>query len=258
LNIILFDTKEAASGCLFFYDPRVQHLAKTLHKKEGDVFDAGVFDAGVSNAGVKNASVLGGKTGKGSIVRLSKEEGLVFTLKLDSPPPPRADIRLGVGFPRPIQLRRILREAANLGIRYLDIFGTELGEKSYCRTSLFKDGAPAPAARSAMLEGLVQARDTIFPEVRVFGTLAEWLENLNPPTPFLALDNSADASSFFSLGTFGKARPVILAVGSERGWADNEKQSLVTAGAQRVSMGGRALRTETASIAAVMLAMERL
>jgi RsmE family RNA methyltransferase len=51
---------------------------------------------------------------------------------------------------------------------------------------------------------------------------------------------------------------MVLAVGSERGWSDRERDGLEAAGFLRLSMGERALRTETACVAAAVLALEKI
>jgi RsmE family RNA methyltransferase len=51
---------------------------------------------------------------------------------------------------------------------------------------------------------------------------------------------------------------MVLAVGSERGWSDAERDKLEAAGFLRLSMGDRALRTETACTAAAILALEKI
>jgi RsmE family RNA methyltransferase len=51
---------------------------------------------------------------------------------------------------------------------------------------------------------------------------------------------------------------MILAIGSERGWTDHERGLLEEAGFLRLSLGSRALRTETACIAAAVLAIEKI
>jgi RsmE family RNA methyltransferase len=53
-------------------------------------------------------------------------------------------------------------------------------------------------------------------------------------------------------------RPVVLAVGSERGWSDRERDLFESAGFLRLSLGNRALRTETACVAATVLALEKI
>jgi RsmE family RNA methyltransferase len=246
LNIILFTEREAASGRLFFYDERAKHLLKVLHKSEGCTFLAGV---------------LGGSLGTGTITRVLENE-LEFTVSLDTPPPPRLPVRLGLGFARPIQLKRILREAANLGAAEINIFGTELGEKSYRETALFKDGEATSEAENAMREGLVQGRDTIFPVVKIFPSVEKWLDYLpSLGGPKLFFDLTPDAPSFFgenSLVPPSSGSLATLAVGSERGWSDNERRLARARGFIPCSLGGRALRTDAACLAALILAMEKM
>jgi RsmE family RNA methyltransferase len=243
VNLILFEPNEvkAREGLLYGElspkDPRAVHLLKTLRKTKGGSFDAGI---------------IGGNRGRGILV--SAAAPVAVTLALNDPPPPRLPVRLGVGFARPIQLRRILREAANFGLESVAFFGTDLGEKSYRLTTLLEDGG----ARAAMLEGAIEARDTRFPAVSKFDSVDTWLAGPEKPGRRVALDNVHPHGSFFRDG--GRS-PVetgyTLAVGSERGFSDRERRLLETAGFTRLSVGERALRTETACIAAIILAMER-
>jgi 16S rRNA U1498 N3-methylase RsmE len=74
--------------------------------------------------------------------------------------------------------------------------------------------------------------------------------------PFLAaLDNVRPEGAFARFPALG--RPITLAVGPERGWSDRERDLLEAAGFIRLSRGNRALRTETACTAAVVLALEK-
>jgi RsmE family RNA methyltransferase len=52
--------------------------------------------------------------------------------------------------------------------------------------------------------------------------------------------------------------PVTLAVGSERGWTEAELAALRQSGFEACSLGARILKTETAALAAVTLALARL
>jgi RsmE family RNA methyltransferase len=250
MNLILFDVDELTGpgtdrASVSRRDQRALHLLKVLHKREGDSFDAGI---------------VGGKLGTGTITEISP--GAVrFSLNLDTPPPPRTPVRLGAGFSRPIQLRRMFRDLASLGLLAIDLIGTELGEKSYRDTRLLGDGG----ARAALLEGAAQARDTGLPELAVYPNLAAWLEARpwdeaaargTAAGPLLvAADNVRPAGSFADLEPGLRA---VLAVGSERGWSDRERELLDGAAFRRLSMGSRALRTETACTAAVVLLMEKL
>ncbi len=236
-------------------DERAVHLLKVLRKQVGDSFDAGV---------------VGGNIGTGLIENI-RLDGIVFSLNLKEEPPPRLPVCLCVGFSRPRQIRRILRDAANFGVEAVDLVGTDLGEKSYRDTKLLTDGG----AHSALIEGAVQARDARLPLMGIYETLDAWLaerpweaerhepsstssrdRSLRAAPILVTADNVRPEGSFALLNPLG--RPLVIAIGSERGWSDRERDAFEDAGFTRLSMGSRALRTETACAAAVVLAMEKL
>jgi len=242
-------------------DERTLHLLKVLRKKAGDTFDAGI---------------IGGNMGIGHIDAVRLDSSVVYSLDLRQEPPPRYPVRMAVGFPRPIQIRRLLRDLSNMGLEAVDLIGTELGEKSYRDTKLLTDGG----ARAALVEGAVQARDTRIPVLSVYSCLEDWLagrpwdrpsESEKPGRPLwsiyaggslsrspilIALDNVRPEGSLALLSALGQ--PMVMAVGCERGWSDREREALEKAGFLRLSMGERALRTETACVAAAVLALEKI
>jgi RsmE family RNA methyltransferase len=243
VNIILFEDHELGRS-LSRRDERTVHLIKVLHKKAGDIFEAGI---------------LGGMRGTGRIEKINFDGSIFVSITADEPPVPKQKIRAACAFVRPIQIRRLLRDLSSIGVSAIDLVGTELGEKSYRDTKLFDDGG----ARAALVEGAVQARDTVLPELAVYDYLDKWLrerpwENQKDwRTPLLlAMDNVRPEGSFFNLGKAGRC--AVLAIGPERGWSDRERELFEQAGFLRLSMGNRALRTETACIAAAALAMEKI
>ena len=252
MNLLLFEKLELGKA-LPKRDERTVHLLKVLRKKTGDNFDAGVLGVGL---------------GKGKIEKIAADGSLEFSLDINTPPPPRMPVHIAVGFPRPIQIRRLLRDLSSLGVTAIDLVGTDLGEKSYRDTKLLDDGG----ARAALVEGAVQARDVTVPELRVFATLDLWLDEClwacplaNPGTLFIAADNVRPMGSVSKLetprgklGTDNGKAGAVVAIGPERGWSDRERTLLEAAGFLRLSMGNRALRTETACVAATVLALEKI
>jgi RsmE family RNA methyltransferase len=181
-------------------------------------------------------------------------------LELNEKPPERIPIRLLVGFPRPIQLKRLLRDLANLGVSRIDLVGTELGEKSYRDTKLLEDGG----AKYALIEGAIQARDTRIPLLSRYFNLKSWLEEKSwrEKDILITADNVSPQGAFSSIPSIDKddkaKQSFVIAIGSERGWSDNERALFENAGFKRLAFGKRALRTETACIASVILAMEKI
>jgi RsmE family RNA methyltransferase len=245
VNLILFEAHELGKA-LPRRDERSVHLLKVLHKKTGDTFEAGLLDGG---------------SGSGRIEKVSIDGSISFSFETEAPPIPRLPVHVGVGFPRPIQIRRLLRDLSSLGIEAVNLFGTELGEKSYRDTKLLDSGG----ARAALIEGAAQSRDTTIPALGVFPDLADWLRerpweksaSRSRAVPLLvAADNVRPEGAMSRLTP--TMRPVVLAIGSERGWTDYERDLLEEAGFLRLSLGSRALRTETACIAAAVLAIEKI
>ena len=272
MNICLFD-KDEISKPLSFDDKRGSHLLEVLHKKQGDDFTAGI---------------VGGASGVATITRIDESaRQIFFEFKATGDGKPLNPLKMIVGFPRPIQLRRLLRDVAALGVSELHLTGTELGEKSYMQSDL----AQPQAARELLLEGTVQAGSTHVPQVFVHKSLQEtlgllskdqrrlskdqrWLslskpqqdmpvnggfDKLNHHEPLnqhaslnhqlICLDNINPACSLGEV-QFSADVPVVAAIGSERGWTDKERALLEEAGFIRCGMGPRIMRTETAATVA--------
>lgn len=245
MNLLLFEESELGRP-LSKRDERCVHLLKVLRKGPGDSFEAGVLD---------------GRLGTGRIEAIGEDGSLAFAFVPDRDPPAKEALRVAVGFPRPIQLRRLLRDLSSLGVAAIDLVGTELGEKSYRDTKLLEDGG----ARAALMEGAAQARDVRLPALAAWPDLGSWLRARpwgEAPRALVAPDNVDPEAPFCRLGfgAAGAARTgeTVLAIGSERGWSDGERRALEAAGFVRASMGERALRTETACVVAVALALEKL
>jgi RsmE family RNA methyltransferase len=243
MNLILLEEHELGHT-LSRRDERTIHLLKVLHKKAGDTFEAGI---------------LGGLRGTGKIEKINFDGSIFVSVTAYEPPPPKVPIRVAVGFVRPIQIKRFLRDLCNMGVAAIDLVGTELGEKSYRDTKIFTDGG----AHAALVEGAVQSRDTKLPVITIYDQLDKWLRT-RPWEPdgdrrsplLLAMDNTRPEGSIYNLG---KAyRSAVLAIGPERGWSDRERDLFEQAGFLRLSMGSRALRTETACVAACALALEKI
>lgn len=243
MNIILFEEFELGRN-LPRRDERTIHLLKVLHKKEGDVFDAGI---------------IGGMRGTGKIEKINFDGSVFVSIHADEPPPAKMFLRVLVAFARPIQLKRIFRDLSCMGVPDIDLIGTDLGEKSYRDTKMIYDGG----ARTAFLEGAVQARDTLLPVLTVYENLDKWLNERpweksgSKRTPFLlVMDNVHAEGSLFHISM--TSRPFVTAIGPERGWSNRERELFQKAGFMRLSIGDRPLRTETACIAAVTLVMEKM
>ena len=209
---------------------------KILHKKEGDTFTAGV---------------IGEKAGIATITKIDSEK-IYFSFEATGDGKPLNPVKMIIGFPRPIQLKRLLRDIAALGICEVHLTGTELGEKSYMKSTLVEKGN----AYKMLLDGTVQAGSTHVPELFLHQTLKEclnFLEADNSSSLKIALDNINPTDSLNNVLKNKKndnISSVVAAIGSERGWTDKERNLLESFGYIRSGMGERIMRTETAATVA--------
>lgn len=230
MNICLFENEEINQP-LPLSDERAEHIVKVLHKKPGDTFTAGI---------------VGGKSGIATIV--SMDGGITFTFEPTGDGKPLKPLKMIIGFPRPIQLKRLLRDIAALGVCEVHLTGTELGEKSYMQSNLVERGS----AYKMLLDGTVQAGSTHVPELFLHKTLKDCLDEVighSKETVFLALDNVNPACSLTN-AMKAETKSVVAAIGSERGWTDKERKLLEDNGFIRCGMGERIMRTETAATVA--------
>ena len=262
MNIVLFDSEEI-NRPLPVKDERASHIIKVLHKKSGESFDAGIIN---------------GKAGTAEI--LSIDSGFIhFKFTPLSDGKPLYQLTVNVGLPRPIQLKRLFRDAAGLGVERIWLCGTELGEKSYMDSNIVERGA----AFKALLDGTAQAKSTHIPELKLFSTVGEMLSVLKTEISadrnaasvdgesaaeniFVMLDNVKPEGSLFSFmkekletaGDKSKKMHIYAAIGSERGWTDNERKLFKKHDFSACLMGNRVLRTETAATVAVSLILQAM
>jgi len=242
MNICLF-TNDEIKNPLPLRDERAQHIIKVLHKKAGDSFTAGVID---------------GQSGS-AVIREISDQGIIFDFSAGGDGKPLAPFDMIIGFPRPIQLKRLLRDIAALGVGRVYLTGTDLGEKSYMQSTLVERGA----AYKMLLDGTVQAGSTHVPELFLFKTLDECLTALDKADACrFALDNVNPAMRLADALEAKKSekgqKRVIAAIGSERGWTDRERGLLEAAGYIRCGMGERIMRTETAATVAGAIILSEL
>ncbi|MBO5125245.1 MAG: RsmE family RNA methyltransferase [Spirochaetaceae bacterium] len=265
MNIVLFHSHEINSP-LPLADQRVQHLQRILRKEVGDTFEAGIIN---------------GPSGVAQITAWN-EEGLSFEFTPTGNGKPLYPLTMIIGFPRPIQLKRLLRDIASLGVSQVHLCGTELGEKSYLKASLSQ-----PEELAAMLkDGSIQAKSTHVPQVFVHRDVAACLEAAAATNSVkvagntsirvagntsikVALDNVEPTVSLNKFlmqqeaelkraGASLQEVGVVAAIGSERGWTAAERRLFCEAGFTLCSMGQRVLRTETAATTATAIILSQM
>lgn len=227
-------------------DRRYGHIKRILKKGPGDQLLAGCVDGQVGTAQIE------ADDGSALRIRFRPEREAPALLPL---------VAL-LGFPRPIQAGRIVKDLTSLGLSRIALSGSELGEKSYFQSDFFKN----KEYRTALIEGAEQAANPRLPEVETFWTLKRALDGLGeryPKARRVCLDPYRAALGLGELiaqgagreGGVDAASPMIIAVGSERGWAEAELELFAERGYAFARLGGRILKSETAAVAAAAIAL---
>lgn len=231
MNIILFNEGE---NCFDRTDERYQHLKKVLNCTAGSVFKSGIVN---------------GKSGTSRILEFS-DEGLSFDFTAEEEMFPLFPITLILAQVRPICMRRILREVVSLGVARILLTSTDLGEKSYLSSNLYTGGL----YKGILLNGAMQSGKTSVSEVGFYKNVDDVVKTELPETRLLL-----DPKGSTSLARYPfKEGEIALAIGPERGWSAREVELFEKKGFTSLCMGDRILRTETAVVAALSLALMKM
>lgn len=233
MNLILFNSAREASE-IAANDPRARHIREVIRLGVGDPVYVGVVN---------------GPRGLGKIIADS-DAGLTLAIDWEPELPVQHPVRLLVGVPRPQTARRVLFDAACLGVTGIDFFQAEKGEPSYAKSKLWS----TDEWRERLWQGAEQGFATQLPEVRHFAKLTDALAAIETPGR-AALDVYEGVGPLSSLDL--PEQPTTLAIGAERGWSARERDQLRGAGFQLAGLGERVLRTESACIAGVTVLLAK-
>lgn len=246
MNIVLFYDDELLKP-IPRSDRRIQHVLTVLKKKQGESFKAGIINSSAGHA----------------VLTTITDREVTVSYMPESNPKPLIPITLLLGFPRPIQAKRIFKDCASLGILHIILTGTELGEKSYRESTFFKQDEYV----ENLLEGAEQAGNPCIPQVSKYWSLSKALSSISAhiysaQKIVLHPENQCNLD-LTTCNNLGKLHidphvPVILAIGSERGWTEHELSLLKDHNFKQVGLGSRILRTETACTAALAILAAKL
>ncbi len=224
-------------------DRRFEHIVRILKKREGDTIAAGCSDGTIGTARIESIS----------------EDRLQLLYTPETQAPALRPLRLLMGFPRPIQAGRILKDITSLGVAEIWFALSELGEKSFAESTFFKEKEYG----THLVEGAEQAGNPRLPEIRSFWSIERACAGLEEAERVSSRHSSRlmfhpDPSLPTIAALPSLAAPVTIAIGSERGWTGREISLLAAQGFKACHLGDRILKTETAALAAVSIVLSRL
>lgn len=229
MNRILLEADEiAADRTVRLTGRRSRHIQEVLRADPGSTIKIGIVN---------------GDLGNGRVVMIEDDATLLEIEVKGAPPPPLFDLLLAL--PRPKVMKRLWAQLAALGARRIVLVNAYRVERAYFDTHWIREESYRPL----LLEGLEQAGTTQLPEVilrKRFKPFAEdELDSLLPGRTRWVGHPGGAASSHAAPGS----GPPVLAIGPEGGWTDYELRLLEDRAFQRVSLGPRTLRTDTAVVA---------
>lgn len=235
MNRILFEKSEITDGVAEFSGERAAHIVEVLHSEVGDTVKTGELDGKIGTGVVEKIESVESKDGKSYVIRLELShtgESLQ----------PWTDLILAP--PRPRVFKRLLPQLAAMGVGDIVLVGAKKVEKAFWGATVLKEENYRPL----LVDGLMQSGTTIVPRLELRRNfvrfIREELDSLYPDsTRIVAHPYNAEP-----IGDPPQGR-LLIAIGPEGGWTDEEVELLKSKGFQCRSLGGRILRTDTATVA---------
>ena len=231
MNLLLLERHHFVDEHLVELDVRqLRHVLGVHQANCGDELRVGLVNANL---------------GRGVITHLSREKARL-EVHFDTPPPPPLPLTVLLALPRPKMLKRSLQHLSALGVKTIILLNSYRVEKSFWQSPWLS----REKIREQLLLGLEQARDTVMPEVMLEQRFKPFVEDRLP-----ALMTGRRGLVAHPVGgvrcPHQLSEPAVLAIGPEGGFIQYEVDKLEQAGFERIHLGARILRVETAVTALV-------
>ena len=230
MNLLLLEPEEIIGGEAAVTGRRAEHLRTVLKVVPGDTVRVGE---------------VGGKMGTGRVLAV-EGESVRLRLELTQTPQTEPQVELLLALPRPIMLQRIFKQATVLGVRRFHLIRSRRVEKSF-----FHSPVLAPdKIRELLIEGMTQAMDTWLPKVTIYDRFRPFVEDVLPTLhgQGLIADPGGEGTLLDAPVTGSAGERLLLAVGPEGGWIDEEVQWFMRQGFYSFTMGSRILHVDTAVV----------
>ena len=238
MNRILFEKDEIVDGIATFGGERAEHVMNVLHGEVGQVLKTGE---------------IGGFIGTGVITGITRPPSSVSSPEITvacshDKRSLRPWVDLILAPPRPRVMKRLLPQRATMGVGRIFLVGAKKVEKDFWGATLLKPENYRPL----LVDGLMQAGTSILPTLETRRNfrkfVKEELDTLWPEAKRIVA-HPYDGNRTIEQPERSNNRAILLAVGPEGGWTDEEVTLLEEHGFARYSLGSRILRTDTATIA---------
>lgn len=236
MNRILFEPSEIVNGVATVSDARAEHILTFLHGEVGQTLKTGEVN---------------GKIGTGEIVAIEPPQGAcggtVSVRVTHETESLRPWVDLILAPPRPRAMKRLLPQLAQLGVGRIFLVGAKKVEKDFWGATLLKEENYRPL----LIDGLMQAGTSILPTIETRRNFKRFIEDEVDalwPNSSRIVAHPYDSPN---LQPQPSTSNLLLAIGPEGGWTDEEVNLLEAKGFERYSLGPRILKTDTAVVAMI-------
>lgn len=213
---------------------------------EGDAYRH-LFRARRLGAGERLRVVDGeGRARWGEVIRVGRRAAMVELAEPAAANEPRLRLELLVATLRPERASWLVEKATEIGAGAVRFLNTERGPRSF-------GAGTAERLRRVAAAAVEQCHRALCPEVTGPHPFAEVAALAAGATRRWLLDPAATGRGFANQAPQPDGSSESLLVGPEGGWSPAEIESLEAGGWQRVSLGPRVLRIETAALAGATL-----
>ena len=237
MNRILFEFDEIKDGVATFGGERAEHVMNVLHGEVGQVLKTGEIDGPIGTSEILSIEQSEQSNNCKISVRCSHTEKSIL---------PWIDLILAP--PRPRVMKRLLPQLATMGVGRIFLVGAKKVEKDFWGATLLKPENYRPL----LIDGLMQAGASVLPALETRRNfrkfVREELDTLWPESRRIVA-HPYDGVKTIEQSNIPNNRTILLAIGPEGGWTDEEVVLLEEHGFARYSLGARILRTDTATIA---------
>ena len=249
MNRILFETDEIVNGVATFGGARAEHVLEVLHGEVGQTLKTGEIDGKVGTGTIQSIDTSCRDDLSSEHRSIGASEQLRISVLIrheDESLKPWIDLILAP--PRPRVMKRLLPQLAALGVGRIFLVGAKKVEKDFWGATLLKPENYRPL----LVDGLMQAGTSILPTLETRRNFRKFVkEEVDAlwPSATRIVAHPYDASRQVQSSKFKVQSSLVLAVGPEGGWTDEEVALLEEHGFLRYSLGARILRTDTATVA---------
>ena len=258
MNRILFEKSEIVDGVATFDDVRAEHVLNVLHGEVGQVLKTGEVDGKIGTSVIKSidTSCGGDLSSDHPIIRPAGHVRISVSVCHDEESQ-RPWVDLILAPPRPRVMKRLLPQLATLGVGRIVLVGAKKVEKDFWGATLLKEENYRPL----LVDGLMQAGTSILPTLETRRNFRKFVkEELDVRFPastrIVAHPYGAASCQTIEQSEQSNNQTLLLAIGPEGGWTDDEVALLEEHGFARYSLGSRILRTDTATIALLAQLMQ--